>query len=77
MTEMKPSLEPDYTLEEVAEAMKMSTRWVRDRVNLDGADHRRYGHKIRFSEAQFEALKKMHDVERAEESITTGKKRSR
>ena len=41
------ALDPDYTLEQVAEALQMSERWVRDRIR-EGAPHQRYGNKIRF-----------------------------
>lgn len=69
------SLEPDYPLEEVAEALGMSTRWVRDRCNLDGAEHIRYGRKIRFTAAQVEKLRATHTVAPAAQSITTGRKK--
>jgi hypothetical protein len=69
-------LERDYTLDEVAEALGMSTRWVRQRIQA-GAEHQRYGRKIRFTRKQFEDLRSAHT--RAEPqvplSITTGKKR--
>lgn len=59
MTDPKPALEPDYDLAEVAKAIGMSTRWIRERVK-DGAEHQRYGHKIRFTAAQVEKLRADH-----------------
>ena len=68
-------LERDYTMAEVAKALGMSERWVRAKV-ADGAEHTRYGHKIRFSAAQVEALRAAHVKGAAPtQSITTGKKR--
>lgn len=79
MTAEKPALEPDYSLQEVAKAIGMSTRWIRDRVNDkdEPAEHLRYGHKIRFTAAQVEKLRAAHVKAPAPviESITTGKKR--
>lgn len=69
------TLDPDYTLEEVALAIGMSTRWIRDRCK-DGAEHIRYGHKIKFTEAQVEKLRADHTKQPTTESITTGKKKS-
>lgn len=69
------SLAKDYTLEEVAEALGMSTRWVRDRCNLDGAEHIRYGHKIRFTVEQVEQLRAAHVKAPAKASVTTGRKK--
>lgn len=69
------TLNPDYTLKEVAAALGMSTRWVRDRVNLDGAEHIRYGQKIRFTAEQVDKLRAAHTKAPVEQSITTGRKR--
>lgn len=71
------TLEPDYSLEEVAEAIGMSTRWIRDRCNLDGAEHIRYGHKIRFTEAQVEKLRATHTKVPVvvSQPVTTGRKK--
>lgn len=74
-TTSPPSLPSDYTLEEVAEALGMSTRWVRDRIRLDGAAHQRYGHKIRFTPKQVEALRARHTTTPVEQSVTTGRKK--
>lgn len=71
------TLEPDYTLAEVAEALGMSDRWVRKQIK-DGAEHNRYGHVIRFTAEQVEKLRagKVRNAEpEAVESITTGRKR--
>lgn len=68
----------DYTLAEVADALGMSERWVRDRINHDDAEHLRYGHKIRFTAAQVDKLRESHTKSPApaKGSITTGRKRS-
>lgn len=71
---MKQELTPDYDLAEVAAAMKMSTRWVREQIRA-GAEHQRYGHKIRFTQEQFEKLRAQHAQTPVAESITTGRKR--
>jgi predicted DNA-binding protein YlxM (UPF0122 family) len=67
----------DYSLEEVANALGMSTRWVRERIK-DGAAHQKYGHKIKFSAEQVEQLRASHTAKPApvEESITTGRKKT-
>lgn len=71
------TLDPDHTLDEVAAALGMSTRWVRDRVNLDGAEHLRYGHKIRFTTEQVEKLRAAHTKAPSGTGLTTGRKRGR
>lgn len=71
MTAKQP-LEPDYTLREVAEALGMSTRWVRDRIRLDGAEHNRYGRHIRFTPEQVAKLRAAHVATYVTEPITTG-----
>lgn len=72
------TLEPDYSLAEVADALGMSERWVRARIK-DGAEHQRYGHKIRFTEAQVDKLRASH-VQRpalvVEKPVTTSKKKA-
>lgn len=73
MTEPTP-LETDYTLEEVALALRMSSRWVRDRIK-EGAEHTRRGHKIRFTAEQVEKLRASHATTPIAQSITTGPKR--
>lgn len=65
----------DYSLGEVAEALGMSTRWVRERIKV-GAPHQRYGHKIAFTAEQVEQLRASHAAKPVvEESITTGRKK--
>lgn len=76
-------LPKDHDLEEVAKALGMSTRWIRDRIR-DGkegkgpaVEHIRYGHKIRFTTEQVEKLRSAH-IEQApviDQSITTGRKK--
>ena len=68
------TIEPDYTLKEVATALGMSERWVRQKIS-DGAEHQRYGHKIRFSAEQVERLRASHTKAPVEQSITTGRKK--
>lgn len=65
----------DYDLEEVAGALGMSPRWVRDRIRLDGAAHQRYGNKIRFTAEQVEQLRARHTKAPVTQSITTGRKK--
>lgn len=70
------TLERDYSLQEVATAIGMTPRWIRDRCNLDGAEHLRYGHKIRFTAEQVDKLRASHTKTPVEASITTGPKKS-
>ena len=72
---MTTPIDRDYTLDEVAEALRMSTRWVRDRIRHDGAQHVRRGHKILFTAEQVEALRTQHIKAPVVEAVTTGKKR--
>lgn len=67
----------DYTLVEVADALRVSTRWLRDRCNIDGAEHQRKGHKITFTAAQVEALRAtlVKSPAPTDSSITTGRKK--
>lgn len=64
----------DYTLEQVADALQMSERWVRDRVR-EGAEHIRYGRKIRFTAEQVEKLRAERVQNAVPQSITTGRKK--
>lgn len=76
--------EADYTLSETAEALKVSTRWIRDRIKagMDTSsdapfvEHIRRGNKIMFTAEQVEKLRHS-DTQAAPvvESITTGRKR--
>lgn len=77
------TLEADYTLDEVAEALRVSTRWIRDRIRAgkDGngpvVEHIRRGHMIRFTGDQVEKLRTLGVVEPvAGEQVTTGRKKS-
>lgn len=67
-------LEKDFGLLEVAEALGMSERWVRQQVK-DGAVHNRYGHKIRFTAEQVEKLRAAHTTATVVEPVTTGRKK--
>lgn len=76
-------LEKDYTLTEVAAALRMSNRWVRDRIKEGKSGegpviaHERRGHKIVFTAEQVEAFRGQFTVTAPPvESITTGKKKS-
>lgn len=74
--------EKDYTLSETAEALQVSTRWIRNRIKsgVEGSgpfiEHIRRGTKIMFTAAQVEALR-MSDAQTppVAESITTGRSR--
>lgn len=83
MTDPTP-LAPDYTLDEVANAIRMSTRWVRDRIKDGQAGegpviaHERRGHKIVFTADQVEALRNQFTVTPPPaQSITTGRPKRR
>lgn len=83
MTNNLTPLTTDYTLTEVAQALRMSTRWVRDRIKAgeSGAGpaiaHERRGNKIVFTADQVEALRNQFTATSSVAgSITTGKKRS-
>lgn len=69
-------LEPNHTLAEVAKAMHRSTRWVRDRIRLDGVEHLRVGRQIFFTAEQFEKFRaSLVRQPEVAQSITTGRKR--
>lgn len=70
------TLDPDYTLSEVADALGMSTRWVRDRIR-EGAEHQRYGHVIKFTSDQVDKLRASHTKAPASQPITSGRRKSR
>lgn len=74
--------EKDYTLAETAEALQVSTRWVRNRIKTGNAgegpfvEHVRRGNKIMFTAAQVEALRMAGaQTPPVVESVTTGRKR--
>lgn len=69
-------LPQDHTLPEVAASLRMSTRWLRDKIKVDKLEHEKRGHKILFTEAQVEAIRSRYTVTpAAEQPITTGKKK--
>lgn len=72
---MTDELATDYDLEQVAKALKMSPRWVRQQVK-DGAVHMRFGHKIRFTAEQVEMLRASCTTKAIPKSVTTGRKKS-
>lgn len=72
---MTETITPDLSLQEVADVLGMSPRWVRDRIRLDGAEHQRYGHKIRFTPEQVDKLRAAHVKVPVGQSITTGRKK--
>lgn len=71
------SLDNEHTMQEVADALRMSHRWVRAQVQA-GAAHQRYGNRIRFTDEQVESLRRrfasVPDV--AETVLTTRRRRS-
>lgn len=70
------TLDPDYTIDEVAAALGMSDRWLRAKMKADKLAHQRYGHKIKFTAEQVEAIRSRYAAEPAPaEQITTGKKK--
>ncbi len=81
-----PEVEADFTLADTAKALRVSTRWVRDRIKAGEdpesdkpfVEHIRRGHKIMFTAEQVEKLR-MADVKAPPlaESVTTGPKRGR
>lgn len=74
--------EQDYTLAETADALKVSTRWIRNRIKAgkEGTapfvEHVRRGSKIMFTAEQVEKLR-VADAQTppVEQSITTGRKK--
>lgn len=67
-------LQRNYTLDEIAELIGMSPRWVRDRCK-EGAEHQRMGHKIKMTAEQVDKLRATHTVTPVKKSITTGRGR--
>lgn len=75
MTE-ETTLPRDYTLAEVADALGMSTRWLRDKIKKDKLEHQKYGHKIAFTADQVEAARdRYRNAPAAAEVVTTGRKK--
>lgn len=75
MTDTKPTLDVDYSLIEVANALGMSERWLRGKIKADKLEHQGYGHKIKFTAAQVDAIRERYKKQPVEQSVTTGKKR--
>lgn len=77
-----PEIDTDFTLTEAAQKLRISTRWIRNRIKAgeEGTgpfvEHVRRGHKIMFTAEQLEKLR-LADLVTAPptESITTGRKR--
>lgn len=79
-----PEVEADFTLNETAAKLRVSTRWIRDRIKAGKdaendspfVEHIRRGHKIMFTAEQVEKLR-MSDAQTPPpaESITTGRKK--
>ena len=74
MTDLAPDLARNYDLDEIAAAVGMSARWVRQRCK-EGAEHQRMGHKIKMTARQIEKLREAHTVSPVTQSITTGRGR--
>lgn len=80
--ENEVTLEPEYNLTEIAEALRMSTRWVRDRIKAgkEGTgpfiEHQRNGKKITMTATQVDKLRAVHtQAAPVEQSITTGRRK--
>lgn len=69
------TLANDYTLDEVADALGMSTSWLRRKVKSDLLEHQKYGHKIKFTPAQVDAIRARYSAQPEVEPITTGRKK--
>ena len=70
------TLPVDYTLDEVSVSLRMSTRWIRDKVKVRPDLHTRRGHKILFTAEQVEKLRTLSDAKPVvEEPVTTGRKK--
>lgn len=71
------SLEPEFTIKQVAEAMQKSERWVREQIAL-GTPHQRYGYRsIRFTAAQVAALRAQFEKAPVTASAVTTSRRRR
>lgn len=69
------TLQSDYTVEQVAEALQVSARWVRKQVAEGTAPHYRAGHKLRFTAAHVEALRRNLEVVAVDQPITATRRR--
>jgi hypothetical protein len=70
------SLQQEHSMEDVAKALGMSYRWVREQVR-QGAAHQRYGNRIRLTDDQVELLRSRFASTPAPTQITTGRRRQR
>lgn len=68
---------PLHDLAAIAKAMGTSTRWVRDRLRLDGIEYTKLGNRIRMTDAQLDAFKAAYVVNATPVGGTTGRKRAR
>lgn len=71
-----PALEVDYTPGEVAQALRKSERWLRNRIRAGEVEHTRRGNKITFTKAQVDRLRAEGAVTPTTAPVTTGRKRS-
>jgi len=75
------TLEPEYNLDEAAEIIGMSPRWLRGRVKAgekgEGPfiEHIRYGNKYSFTESQIAKLRAAFSRAPVVQSVTTGRKK--
>jgi hypothetical protein len=67
--------QPDLTLNEAADVIRMSERWLRQQIKDGLVECERRGHKIFFTPSQVEKLRHSFTVRPAAQSITTGRKR--
>lgn len=69
------ALERDYTPLEVADALRKSERWLRNRIRAGGIEHTRRGNKITFTRAQVDKLRALDAVAPVAAPVTTGRKK--
>ena len=67
--------QPDLTLNEAADVIRMSERWLRQQIKDGLVECERRGHKIFFTPGQMDKLRHSFTVHPAAQSITTGRKR--
>ena len=75
MDGLPAGLEPEFTLEQVANSFHRSTRWLSDRIKRDKLEHTRHGNKITFTVAQVEAIRALDRVQPVAAPVTTGRKK--
>jgi hypothetical protein len=71
-----PKVEHLYTIEDVAEAIGRSTKWVNLQIKERGVEHTLFGVSKRFTRKQFDALVDSYVVVANPPAITTGRKKS-